>query len=76
MLSSGHPINSSIFINLKTKQMEVNKKYVSIMDIVPKQVKNTIGSCICDKCKNTFKPKETLMESVNNIQFQGLLGVK
>lgn len=39
-------------------------KYTSILKIAPKQVENTKGLCICDKCKNTFKPEETLMENV------------
>lgn len=52
------------------------KKYKSIVNIKPEAVKNTNGLCICDKCKNIFKPEETLMERCNNIQFQGLMGIK
>ena len=51
-------------------------KYITIMDISPAQVHNTKGLCICDKCKNTFKPEDTLMEECNNISFQGLVGIK
>jgi hypothetical protein len=60
--------------DLYVKTMET--KYSSIMDIAPEQANNTKGLCICDKCKKTFEANEILMESVNNIQFQGLLSVK
>jgi hypothetical protein len=50
--------------------------YQSILKIAPKQAKNTKGLCICDKCNNTFKPEEALTEKCNNVQFQGLFGIK
>lgn len=52
------------------------KTYTSILEIAPKQVENAKGLCICDKCKNTFKPEETLMEKCNNISFQGVMSIK
>ena len=53
-----------------------NEEYISIMDIKPEAVNNTEGNCICDKCNNTFPPKETLMTKCDNISFQGLCGIK
>lgn len=52
-------------------------KYYSVVDIVPAQAKGADPSklCQCDKCKETFKPTEVLMEIADNIQFAGIMGV-
>jgi len=59
---------------MKTK--EKSNIYVSILDISPKQVENTKGLLICDKCNKTFSPKNILMEKSKNISFQGLNDIK
>jgi hypothetical protein len=56
--------------------MNTQPAYVNIMEVAPKQVKNPEGLCVCDKCTNTFEAKNALMEATNNIEFQGILGIK
>jgi hypothetical protein len=50
--------------------------YVPITEINPIAVAQTEGKCVCDECKSTFEPKDTLTQKANNISFQGLLGIK
>ncbi len=65
-----------MYSKINVKIMKKTNKYVSVMEIAPKQVENTQGKCICEDCKNTFDPKDTLMEKCNNLSFMGLLGIK
>lgn len=57
--------------------MAKKTKYYKAVDIVSEKILATMtGHFICDTCKNSFNAKETLMEKSNNIEFQGILGIK
>ena len=66
----------SILNSYPLEKIKYMSKYKNIMEIHPKSVENAKGFCICDKCKNTFEPKDTLVEMCNNIEFQSLMGIK